>query len=208
MQHSDQASVRLFRSPLLESLTHVHPIVPLVLWAPVAAVLVWRSLLVHQLPVVPFLLAAAAGLLVWTFTEYGVHRFLFHFRARSRPGKWLVFLFHGVHHEDPQDKSRLVMPPAGAVLIMGLLWLLFGTVIPSPWIEPFGAFFVIGYLCYDYIHYATHHFQLESPIFRHLRRHHMLHHYSDRKGRYGVSSPLWDIVFGSTGNGPDPRRRP
>ena len=46
-------------------------------------------------------------------------------------GKWLVFLFHGNHHEDPKDKTRLVMPPAGAIPIMAVLYLLASARRPS-----------------------------------------------------------------------------
>jgi sterol desaturase/sphingolipid hydroxylase (fatty acid hydroxylase superfamily) len=91
------------------------------------------------------------------------------------------------------------MPPAGAIPIMAALFFLFGLVIPAPWIEPFGAFFIVGYLIYDYIHYATHHFPMKNPVAKYLRRHHLKHHFSGEGGRYGVSSPLWDIVFGTTG---------
>ena len=41
------------------------------------------------------------GLLVWTFTEYVLHRFFF-IEPRSEWGK-TPFYFHGVHHDYPQD---------------------------------------------------------------------------------------------------------
>ncbi len=195
MQRSQRQSIRLFKNDFMEALTHVHPIVPLAFWAPIAAFLIWRTFAVHSLPLSPVVGIAFAGLLTWTLIEYCLHRFLFHYPARSQVGQYLVFLFHGVHHETPNDKTRLVMPPVGAVIIMLLLWLLFDLFIPAPWIEPFCAFFIIGYLCYDYIHYACHHFPMRHPLLRYLKRYHMLHHYSGANARYGVSSPLWDLVF-------------
>ena len=99
-----------------------------------------------------------------------------------------------------KDKTRLVMPPAGAIPIMAVLYLLFSLVIPNPWIEPFCGFFIIGYLIYDYIHYATHHFPMRNPVAKYLKLYHLKHHYSGETGRYGVSSPLWDRAFGSGGN--------
>jgi sterol desaturase/sphingolipid hydroxylase (fatty acid hydroxylase superfamily) len=199
MTSRDAASIRLFRNDALEALTHVHPLVPLLLWGPVAAVLLWRALVRDGLSPLQLLPVAAAALLVWTFTEYALHRFVFHFPARSRAGKWLVFLFHGVHHEAPQDKTRLVMPPAGAIPIMALIWGLFGLLIPAPWMQPFLAFFIVGYLAYDYLHYATHHFPMRHPLLHRLKQHHMKHHFSGVPGRYGVSSPLWDILLRTTG---------
>jgi dihydroceramide fatty acyl 2-hydroxylase len=198
-------SIRLFRNDFLERLSHVHPITPLLVWAPVSGWLVWRALQMHQLAVGAVLLVLVAGLFTWTLAEYCLHRFLFHYPARSRVGQWLVFLFHGNHHEDPRDKTRLVMPPAGALPIMALIYGLFSLFIPSPWIEPFCAGFIIGYLIYDYIHYSTHHFRLRGPVGRYLKRYHLKHHFSGETGRDGVSSPLWDLVFGT--RPPDKPRR-
>ena len=200
MQHGKaHQSIRLFENDFLERLTHVHPIVPLLFWSPVVVWLLWRSFAMHQLPLLPVLGIGVLALVTWSLTEYTLHRFVFHYPARSRVGKWFVYLFHGNHHDDPRDKTRLVMPPAGAIPIMAALFFLFGLVIPAPWIEPFGAFFIVGYLIYDYIHYATHHFPMKNPVAKYLRRYHLKHHYSGERGRYGVSSPLWDIVFGTTG---------
>jgi sterol desaturase/sphingolipid hydroxylase (fatty acid hydroxylase superfamily) len=190
-------SIRLFENDLLERLSHVHPITPLLMWGPFAAWLLWRSFALYQLPLPPVLAICVAGVFTWSLTEYCLHRFLFHFPARSKTGKWFVYLFHGNHHDDPRDKTRLVMPPAGAIPIMLVLYLVFGLIIPHPWIEPFCASFIIGYLIYDYIHYSTHHFPMRNRIAKYLKHYHLKHHYSGQEGRYGVSSPLWDSVFGT-----------
>ena len=47
------------------------------------------------------------------------------------------------------------------------------------------------------IHYATHHFRLRRGWMKALKRNHMLHHYRTPDMRFGVSSPVWDIVFGT-----------
>jgi sterol desaturase/sphingolipid hydroxylase (fatty acid hydroxylase superfamily) len=196
-QDKPYQSIRLFENDLLERLSHVHPIVPLLLWAPIAAWLLWRGAFVHDLSAAQMLGLALAALVAWTFSEYTLHRFVFHFKATSKAGKWLIYLFHGNHHDDPKDKTRLVMPPAGAIPIMALLYLLFSLLVPQPFIEPFFGAFIIGYLVYDYIHYSTHHFPMKNPVARYIKHYHLKHHYSGEGGRYGVSSPLWDWVFGS-----------
>lgn len=194
---SREQSIRLFDNPLLEALSHVHPIMPLLVWLPVAAWLLLRAVTVHEIGAAGLAGIGVAGLLTWTFAEYTLHRFVFHYPAKSRLGQRFVFLFHGVHHDTPQDKTRLVMPPVGAALILGVLWLLFSSVLPYPWAEPFTAFFLLGYLVYDYIHYATHHFPMRHPLLRFLKQYHMRHHFASDGGRFGVSSPLWDWVFGT-----------
>ena len=190
-------SIRLFENDLLERLSHVHPITPLLFWGPVACWLLWHGVTAHDLGAAMVAALAVAGLFTWTFTEYLLHRFLFHFPARSRIGKWLVFLFHGNHHDDPKDKTRLVMPPAGAIPIMAVLYLMFNALLPAAWLHVFTAFFIAGYLVYDYIHYAVHHFPMNNRIARFLKHYHLKHHFSGQGGRFGVSSPLWDMVFGT-----------
>ena len=80
--------------------------------------------------------------------------------------------------------------PLGAVFL-GAFYLFFGMTVT----EPLFAGMVIGYLVYDGTHYAVHHFKQTTHVGRFIKRHHMLHHHMDNDGGFGVSSPLWDVVF-------------
>lgn len=193
MKHTE--SIRIFKNPILEAMTHVHPIIPFVLWVPVIIFAFNQSLTVDGLSSLQFLAWGTFSLIVWTLTEYSLHRFIFHWDPKHAVGKRFVFLFHGLHHDDPKDGTRLVMPPVPAVLIMFLLWKLFSLLIPSNGLNAFMGWFIIGYLIYDYIHYATHHFKMTSKVGRFLKKWHIRHHHSHEKARYGVSSPLWDYIF-------------
>jgi sterol desaturase/sphingolipid hydroxylase (fatty acid hydroxylase superfamily) len=188
-------SIRIFKNSILESFTHVHPIIPLILWVPVILFLFYRGGTFKEVDSLEFAVLFLAGILLWTITEYVLHRFVFHWDAKTKAGKYFVFLFHGLHHDDPQDPTRLVMPPVPAIIIVSLLWILFKAVFPSKYIEVLMAYFLIGYLCYDYIHYATHHFPMTSKIGRYLRKYHLQHHYAGERSKYGVSSPLWDYIL-------------
>jgi sterol desaturase/sphingolipid hydroxylase (fatty acid hydroxylase superfamily) len=142
------------------------------------------------------------GAFIWTFTEYVVHRFVFHYHARTAELQKIFFMFHGVHHYQPQCKTRLVMPPAVsipmAVLFYGIFYLVVGQLFGAPsWVPALFAGFILGYLVYDMIHYATHHFPMRSRYLRFLKRYHMQHHFKTPEKRFGVSSPLWDKVFGT-----------
>jgi len=199
MKNKNQSS-RLFENNFLESLTHVHPIIPLILWAPVALYLLWQGISLDQLSISEVTLWALIGLVVWTFTEYFLHRFVFHFNAKSELGKWIIHLFHGVHHDEPDDPTRLVMPPFPAIVIMAALYFFFSLIVPSSKMNIFMSFFIIGYLAYDYIHYATHHFPMTSKVGRYLKKYHLRHHHAKEHSKYGVSNPLWDyILFTVTG---------
>ena len=195
MKRHTGESIRIFKNPILESFTHVHPIIPLLLWSPVVVWFFYRAFTVQALSLNEVLLSALFGLVLWTFTEYTLHRFVFHWNAKSAAGKYFVFLFHGLHHDDPQDPTRLVMPPVPAILIVALLWSLFSLIFPLRYLDSIMGAFLVGYLCYDYIHYATHHFAMTSKVGKYLRKYHLQHHYSGEMSKYGVSSPLWDYIF-------------
>lgn len=92
------------------------------------------------------------------------------------------------------------MPPLPGIILGTAFYLAFTTVLGRMWGEPFFASFIVGYLCYDYIHFYVHHFQPRHPIGKFLKQSHMLHHYKDPESRWGVSSPFWDYVFGTLGS--------
>ena len=195
-------SVRVFDNPILEAATHVHPLTPLVLWGPLVPWLIWRSFAVHHLTVAAVVGVAMVGLLTWSLTEYVLHRFLFHLRPEGAFRTRLQFVIHGLHHVDPADPTRLVMPAVPSSIVAVLSYATFRIVLGPIWVDPFFAFFAAGYLLYDYIHYASHRCTPKNRVGRFLQRHHMLHHSGAVDGRWGVSSPLWDHVFGTTGAPP------
>jgi sterol desaturase/sphingolipid hydroxylase (fatty acid hydroxylase superfamily) len=197
----DEEPIRLFKSDFLEFFTHIHPAVVLVIWVPVVIfflIAAIRSSLGAGHIILGFLL----GVFLWTLTEYTMHRFVFHFKPRNDWQEKIIFLFHENHHIQPQLKTRLVMPPAVsiplALIFYGLFYLVFAVLLGVPeWIAPMFSGFVTGYLFYDITHYATHHFPMRRGIWKYLKRHHMQHHYKTPNQRFGVSSPLWDMVFGT-----------
>lgn len=194
-------TVRLFKSNFLEFFSHISPITIMVIWLPVILYFLVSSILAGT-PALLILAAFLVGLFIWTLAEYTLHRFLFHFPAKTPGLQRLFYLFHGVHHAYPQDKTRLVMPPPVslpmALVIYGLFSLVLGRLLPaSEWIAPMFSGFGLGYLVYDLTHYATHHFAMRWGFLKELKRYHMQHHYKTPNARYGVSSPLWDIVFGT-----------
>ena len=188
-------SSRLFKNPLLEAMTHVHPITPFLMWGPIAF---WFCLRFEGGPGV-FALWFVVGLLVWTFIEYFMHRWLFHYRAKKAWAKTVVFLFHGIHHKEPDDGTRLVMPPLPGFLLLSFFYGFFFLLLPATGLDAFMGSFLLGYLFYDGIHYAIHHWPMRSRIGRFLREHHMRHHHSCPNAKFGVSNPLWDYVFGTLG---------
>lgn len=190
-------SVRMFDSNFLEFFSHVHPVTPLIIYVPVIGWMLYMSVFDHGLtfPVITGMFIV--GVLSWSFIEYMLHRFVFHYEPKTIWGKRLHFILHGVHHDYPNDATRLVMPPGISIPLAVIFYVLFVLVFGVRYAPSAFSGMVFGYLCYDMLHYATHHFSMKRGIWLWLKQHHMRHHYGDENTGYGVSSPLWDYVFGT-----------
>jgi 4-hydroxysphinganine ceramide fatty acyl 2-hydroxylase len=190
-------TVRMFESDFMEFFSRVHPVTPLVLYVPVICYMLYNSVWQRQLSIVAVTALFLLGILLWTLTEYLIHRYVFHYEPKSRWGKRLHYVIHGVHHDYPNDARRLVMPPVVSIplafLFYGLFLLIFGNLTP-----PVFAGLVFGYVCYDMLHYATHHLAMKRGAWLWLKKYHLRHHFNDDHVGYGISSPLWDYVFRTT----------
>ena len=195
---NSQESVRMFKSNLLEGLSKIHFTVPIFIFVPVILFCIYKALFKNQIGLLNFFELFILGLFIWTFVEYIMHRFIFHYMPADKP--WalrLHFIFHGVHHDYPSDAKRLVLPPSVSVPLAIGFYFLFNAILPANYIWGFFPGFILGYLVYDISHYAIHHFNFKGNLWKKIKQHHMLHHYQDPGKGYGVSSPLWDKIFGS-----------
>lgn len=125
------------------------------------------------------------GYFAWTLFEYTAHRWIFHGRYRRA---------HWVHHITPLayvGASSYYTLPA-FTLLMAL------SMLSAVQLSAMFSGFAFGYLLYILIHDAIHH---ESSVFHrlvgHRRRIHQLHHRTGRDINFGVSTSLWDLLFGT-----------
>lgn len=178
----------------MEFFSHVHPATPLALYLPAIAFALYFAISRNSLSILHVVALFFVGVMIWTLLEYVIHRRIFHYEPTSTIGKQLHFIVHGVHHDYPGDAKRLVMPPVVSIPLATIFYLLFaflfGIAAPAIW-----AGLVAGYVCYDSIHYAIHHFPMKSGVLNRLKQHHLRHHFHDDHSGFGVSSPLWDYVF-------------
>lgn len=186
---------RLFDNEHVEALTKTSPLVIYSIYFPVIALLLWYSRVQEALPIGRIALLFAGGMLTWTLFEYVMHRFLFHMIADSPRAQKILYTMHGVHHEYPRDRERLFMPPVPSIvvsgIILGVLYLVMGA-----YSFAFFPGFIFGYLLYGSMHYAIHAYA--PPRFlKALWRNHHLHHYKQPDKGFGVSSVLWDVIFGT-----------
>jgi len=153
-----------------------------------------------------FVIAALAGAMLWFFTEYCFHRFAGHGPRRKKNGplwflspKALVIEFHEEHthhHADPTYFAPAWKKSIAAVAIVpaagGLAALAVGLRLGLT----FGVSLAITYLAYEILHRRCHTHAPMGRYFAWMRRHH-LHHHVSPKVNHGVTTPLWDVVFGT-----------
>lgn len=135
------------------------------------------------------------GLLTWTFVEYVIHAWLSHtFRTFATP-------FHEGHHRDPHNvfAIRTWLPLALIAIVSIALWGSASGVI-------FFIGIMSGFVLYEWLHYRIHFAVSRSRLERWLRTRHLIHHNNAPHCCFGVTSSLWDLVFGSDLKAADMKR--
>lgn len=192
----NKGQARLFKNNVLEFFTKGHPLFIWSMYLPVLILLPVYAHQTHGFSTTDVALLYVSGIFCWTLVEYCLHRFAFHHHPTSNLGKKLNYLIHGNHHEYPRDKQRLFMPPLPSLLIascfLGVYYAILGSMAYA-----FFPGFMLGYLLYGSMHYAIHAWNPPFKWMKPLWRNHHLHHYKDGDKGFGVSSTLWDRVFGT-----------
>ncbi len=191
---------RMFKNPVLEALSKTNPMQNIIVYGLVIAAFIYVSLFVKNISLLSFLALFIGAFLFWTFAEYMLHRYLFHWVTDSAWSQRFHFIMHGAHHEYPKDEERLLMPPApglvlGAILF-GIFYLLFLLIGKAELSWAFFPGFFLGYLTYSFVHRATHVYKPPNFL-KPLWAHHSLHHYKYPDKAFGVSNRFWDRVFGT-----------
>ena len=188
--------VRIFNNNFLEKFSLVNWYTPFIFWIPASLFLFINNIRMYNLLPREYFVIFILGVLTWTLAEYLIHRYLFHYRCRSKLGKKIVYIMHGNHHEDPGDPLRGVMPIIPAAFYLSILYGMFYLIIPIECLDAFFSSFIIGYLMYDGAHFYTHHAKPKTRVGKYLRKMHLIHHVRDDI-IFGISSPLWDYLFGT-----------
>ncbi|PSC73265.1 fatty acid 2-hydroxylase 2-like [Micractinium conductrix] len=188
---TSRGKARFFESSRLESLTMIKWWVVPLLWLPVAVLLAAQAS--RALPPRALAGAVAAGVPLWQLIEYSMHRWLFHAAPATPLAIIAHFLMHGNHHKYPSDIDRLVFPPLPACLPAAVIYGCLRCCLPRALAAAVFSGVLLGYVAYDCMHYLMHSGHLRGR----LRARHMHHHYADDRVAYGISSPLWDVVFGT-----------
>jgi sterol desaturase/sphingolipid hydroxylase (fatty acid hydroxylase superfamily) len=194
---NNKGTKKLFENKILEKLTRTHIAIPISLFIIYSAALLYYGVI--TLGAFTTLQAVGlffAGFFTFTLVEYLMHRYLFHIGTSTKKREELQYTLHGVHHEFPKDKERLAMPPIMSITIATTLLFLFKLFL-SDNVFAFLPGFLVGYASYLCMHYILHTFKAPKGMFNFLWANHAVHHYKDQTKAYGVSSPLWDYIFGT-----------
>ena len=184
----------LFKNNSLEKLTVVSAFWFVVTWSvvlPLVAIAGWGD-------VTPLagLGLVVVGMIVWSLFEYSVHRYLFHWKTEWPWAKRLIFVVHGNHHAQSDDRLRNLMPLILSIPISMSIWAMFVAAI-----GPAGTWlflgFILGYVVYDLVHYACHQWPMRGALGEALKRHHMRHHHVDADMNYAITGIFWDRIFSS-----------
>ena len=191
-----KGSARLFQNPILEALTRTSPVITLVAYVPLLAVLLTMGIIYFPIPASWMATLFLFGFLSWTLMEYLLHRFFMHFVNDNKVVQRFHYMIHGVHHHYPKDEGRLFMPPLPGYIIntvlFGVFYLLMG-----PLAFVFFPGMQAGYLCYVFTHYAIHRYKRPKAWYGYIWDHHNTHHFRHPDKAFGVSSPVWDFIFGT-----------
>jgi len=191
-----KGSATLMKNPHLEKLTRTHIAFPLILFSGISVILIYYGIIEKGIQFPNIILLFSIGFFFFTLVEYLMHRFLFHLPVTSQKREKFVYTIHGVHHDYPKDKSRLAMPPLLSLILATIFFIIFQSLMGN-YSFGFLAGFLMGYNVYLSIHYSIHAFKVPGNFLKILWHHHSIHHYREPNRAFGVSSPFWDLVFGT-----------
>ncbi len=135
----------------------------------------------------PLPLLVITGAFLWTLGEYLMHRFAMH----ELRGRGLASREHLRHHSD-RDSLLEKWPVAWTgIITVGVFALrpIGGWALALGWIA--------GYGIYDVLHWRAHRRAPRNAYGRWVRKSHFHHHFHAPMRNFGVTTPLWDKVFGT-----------
>ncbi|KAF8975021.1 fatty acid alpha-hydroxylase [Entomortierella lignicola] len=174
-------SARVFESDFFEVFSRTPWWLVPILWLPVVAVMFHWSIKDGEgagaLSIEKAGTVFLSGVFAWSLTEYSIHRFLFHvddLLPDSTYSNVAHFLLHGTP-----------------------LYLLSHALLDARTANAFMSGLYFGYICYDMVHYYLHHARVLEFHFKEMKTYHLAHHYKNYDNGYGITSKMWDRVFGT-----------
>ena len=168
---------------------------------PAAVALATWAFTVSPQPVLARVSWLLLGAISWTLMEYLIHRFAFHLKPWDKITTALLGRLHLRHHDSPADQSLVCVP----LVLASLLWFLVYRILIHTGTTPDAAILLTSGVAvmatiYDLAHFFAHYGKAgDSRLLQWIKKNHMAHHFGDPGRRYGVTTPIWDYVFGTKG---------
>ncbi|MBD3628507.1 sterol desaturase family protein [Cyclobacterium sp.] len=193
----NHGTAEIFKQPILEKITKTHAIIPISLFLLLSAFFLYQAYCHSKISIGIRIANFLGGYVLFTLMEYLMHRYFYHMNPNNTWKGRIQYSVHGIHHDYPKDKKRLAMPPILSAGYAILLYYLFYFLI-ADYVYYFLPGFLLGYAAYLSIHYIIHAFQPPKGPMKVLWINHAIHHYKDPDVAFGVSTPFWDYVFGTS----------
>ncbi len=139
-----------------------------------------------------------AGLLTWGLYEYATHRWVLHREPHPQGFNLPGNLTHLRHHADPNSLQRLNVQLTESIPVCVVYYLL-AWALTGSWQAATHLYtgLMAGYFFYEYLDFQAHHGTSRGRLTRYFRKYHLQHHHYDATVRFGVTSPLFDYIFGT-----------
>ena len=192
----NNGTAKMFTNPFLERLSRTHVSIPIAMFLAFGLFSTYWGISTTSITFLSALALMLGGYLTFTLVEYFMHKYLYHMVPDTKFKDKLQYNVHGVHHDYPKDKDRLAMPPFISGLYAVILYFVFEFIMGDSALY-FLPGFLAGYASYLGVHYIVHTFQPPKNFLKILWVNHAIHHYKDPDVAFGVSTPIWDYVFGT-----------
>ena len=192
----DNGQGRIMQNNFLEGLTKTPIWLPLLIFYTISVSIFSYTIYKNSFNIFLSLIIYVVGFFAFTLLEYFGHRFVFHMHPDTEKKKRIQYMFHGVHHDYPRDKDRLAMP-VFVSLLLSLVFLTIFYLIRQKLGIIFWTGFIAGYATYLFAHYAIHRFKPPRNFLKNIWIHHNVHHYAAPNHAFGVTTLLWDRIFGT-----------
>jgi sterol desaturase/sphingolipid hydroxylase (fatty acid hydroxylase superfamily) len=135
----------------------------------------------------------AVGVVLWSLGEYLMHRFAMH----ALRGRGLASREHLRHHAEQDSVLESWYLAWTGVVVVGTALGALAAWVLGPVGVALGVGWVGAYGFYDWIHWRAHRRPIANAYERWVRRHHFHHHFGHPLANQGVTTPVWDLVFGT-----------
>jgi hypothetical protein len=135
--------------------------------------------------------AAVVGAATWSAAEYVLHRFTMH----AMRGRGVPSVEHLKHHADVTYFSPASKKLASAAATTAVAFPVVAVLLGRRRAAAFNSGLIAMYFGYEVAHRRTHTHAPHNRYGRWARRNHLHHHFGAPMRNFGVTTPLWDLLW-------------